>query len=68
MALGSYFGIARAAARPADNDNAAHTVTPTYLGAGLVAGWDERVTTAVAVSAAVAVVALIALLMASIGP
>jgi hypothetical protein len=59
MALDGYFGIPRAGARPADNDD-----EHAYL----AADWDERVVTTVAVAAAVAVVALIAVLMGSVGP
>jgi hypothetical protein len=60
MALDRHFGIPRAAARPADNDN---NQAP-YL----ATDWGERVVTTVAVSAAVTVVALIAVLMGMIGP
>lgn len=59
MALEGNFGIPRAAARPADNDN---------KDAYLAAEWGERVVVTVAVSAAVVVVALIAVLMGSVGP
>ena len=59
MALESYFGIPRASARPADNDN-----EDAYF----VAEWGEGVAVTVAVSAAVAIVVLIAVLMGSVGP
>lgn len=59
MALEGHFGIPRAASRPADEDDEA---------AYLAAEWGERVVAAVAVSAAVLVVALIAVLMGSVGP
>jgi hypothetical protein len=65
MALEGYFGIRRAAARPADNDDRYDT---SIKDAYLPAEWGERLVTTVAVSAAVVVVALIAVLMGSVGP
>lgn len=62
MALETYFRFSRAPARPADDDH--RHIADAYLGAD----WDERVVVAAAVSAAVVVVALIAVLMGSIGP
>jgi hypothetical protein len=62
MALEGYFGFARAPARPADNDN--NGIKDAYL----AADWGERVVITVAVSSAIVVVALIAVLMGSVGP
>jgi hypothetical protein len=62
MALEGYLGFARAPARPADNDN--NGFEDAYLAANL----GERVVVTVAVSSAVLVVALIAVLMGSVGP
>ncbi len=59
MAPDSYFAFRRA---PADNDNV------SLRGAYLPAEWSERTVTMVAVTAGVAVVALIAVLMGAIGP
>jgi hypothetical protein len=62
MALEGYFRSSRAAARPRDDDH--ERIAEAYLGAD----WDERIVVAVAASAAVVVVALIAMLMGSVGP
>ena len=61
MALQGFFGFPRAPARPADNRDEAQS-------AYLPANWGERVVTTIAVAAALAVVALIAVLMGSVGP
>ncbi len=69
MAIESLFGVPRAAARPADNDDKiGRTYLQTLRDAYLPAEWSERVVVTVAVTAAVTVVALIAVLMGSIGP
>ena len=62
MALESYLGFARAPARPADNDNKG--INDAYL----AGDWGEQVVITVAVSSAIVVVALIAVLMGSVGP
>jgi hypothetical protein len=61
MALDGYLGNPRANAQPSKNDK-----QDTFL--FLAADWGERAVTTVAVSAAVLVVALIAVLMGSVGP
>jgi hypothetical protein len=61
MALQGFFGFPRAPARPADDTDEAQS-------AYLAADWGERVVTAVAVAVALTVVALIAVLMGSVGP
>jgi hypothetical protein len=59
MALDGNSGILHAAARRADDEN---------RDAYFAADWGERVVITVAVSAAVVVVALIAVLMGTVGP
>lgn len=66
MALQRSFEFLRAAARPPDKDITHFNSDKEH--AYLAASLDERIVSAVAVSAAVLVVAVIALLMASIGP
>lgn len=57
MALDGLFGLSRLPAKPADNENVARD-----------ANWTERLVTTAAVSAAVLVVALIAVVMGMASP